>query len=101
MDYGIHLAINTTSFCANLDVQNYRLQQKWFKVILLSSLTPSFTVFDGIVIRLKELIKVPLRPTAGLCDYNFLLFQLIPQTSVVPSVSQLVQHLIASQDVYY
>ena len=62
------------------------------------SLTSPLAVSDGVVVRLKELVKIPLPPAAGLCDYGFLLFQLVPQTGVGPSVPQLVQHLIRSQE---
>lgn len=60
---------------------------------MFSGLTSFITVFDGIVISLKQLIKISLGSTTRLCDHSLLLLKLLPQTRVTPSVSQLVEHL--------
>lgn len=55
-------------------------------------------VLDGVVVLLEQFVKVPFAPPAGLWDHSFVSFQLFPEASVVPSLSQLVQHLIRSHD---
>ncbi|TNN63687.1 hypothetical protein EYF80_026105 [Liparis tanakae] len=58
-------------------------------------------VRDGIIVLLKQFVKISFATTAGLCDYSFSLFQLLPETSVGPALSQLVQHLFKSQEASY
>lgn len=63
-----------------------------------TNLTSFITVFDGIIVSLEQFVKIPLSTTARLCDHSFLVFELVPETSVGPSISQLVQHLIKSTE---
>lgn len=66
----------------------------WSQVQWSVCLTSSFTVFNCIVVGLKQLIKVTFCTTTRLRDHRFLLFQLLPQPRVAPAISQFIQHLI-------